>query len=312
MGFYKSASTWLQKRFFIREQGFHQLLDPFTFQSLLTKPTDAEFDAETARLALDPERRRAREAGLVPTLTAEILSGDILRGAGAVSSYADRLRMVFEEGRVLIVTREQRQLIRSLYKTMVLMGMNQSLRQLLTPGDQEQGFTLDFIRFDRLAAIYRDRFGGDAVLVLPYELLKSSPREFLDRIREHSGLPPLSDQAYSSLPIDEPMNVNQSLAYLHAQRWLNRLLQSHRRDYAGPMQLNRKQVWKRIAWHKRNARPTRLDPLLERRFMEQVVRCTEGVFAESNARLQCMCSVDLRSLGYEITPAANSQPGSQP
>jgi hypothetical protein len=96
------------------------------------------------------------------------------------------------------------------------------------------------------------------------------------------------------------MNTNESLAYLFAQRWLNRLMQTHRQDYAGPMQFNHKRVWKRIAWHKQHARDTPLDLGLERRFSETVAGLTAGAFAESNACLQDMCPMDLASLGYEM------------
>lgn len=241
--------------------------------------------------------------GCVPVLSSESLCGDIMRNGHDRWQNADRLKQVVDRARVLLVVREQRQLVRSMYKTMVLWGMPYSVNGLLRkrPWGSPARFDLDFIRFDALVEYYASLYGKDAVLVLPYELFKQAPLAFLGHISAHSGCPAEAQALQRDLPLKQVLNPGQSLSYLHLQRWINRLTLTRHRDYAGVFGNNHiDRIFRRIAWHRKNARETWLDPHLEHRFETRVDAHLKGQFGASNRRLQSFCPVSLASFAYEM------------
>ena len=101
------------------------------------------------------------------------------------------------------------------------------------------------------------------------------------------------------LPLKDVVNPGEPLAFLHLQRWLNRLSFTSHRDYAGLRDNNSfERILKRIAWHRRHARGTIFDPALEARFARQVNERLAGRFTVSNRELQPFCPVALDELGY--------------
>ena len=91
---------------------------------------------------------------------------------------AERLRATFPEARILLVFREQRALIRSMYSQHITDGGVESLGRFLDTPEPRLGrkpsFNLAVYEFDRLIALYRQLFGPDQVLALPVELLEDS------------------------------------------------------------------------------------------------------------------------------------------
>jgi hypothetical protein len=103
---------------------------------------------------------------------------------------------VLPEAKVLLVLREQRDLVRSLWLQYVRIGGPASLRDYLRapdPGDHRAPcFDPSFLRFDRLVESLDRRFGREQVLAIPYDRLRQDPRDFLARIGAFLGteIPP--------------------------------------------------------------------------------------------------------------------------
>lgn len=304
IGYYKTATSWLQQLYFRPEQGYEPVMDAFHLQLSLVQPEEADFDPARAREEISGKVAAIAGQGRQPVLSAEALAGDPLRGGFNRERNALRVEQVLAgPPRILLVVREQRELVRSLFKTLVFFGADQGLGRLLElpaqPG--ERRFHLDQLQFQRLAACYGELFGAGSVCVLPYEWFREAPRAFLDKVREHGGLAPLSDQQFQSLPVNRVINANESLVFIQAQRWLNRLRDTAANDYTGRRGDNDfQQVLRRISWHKRHARATPLDGLLERRFAARVDARTRGLFAAGNRSLQALCPVDLARYGYQL------------
>lgn len=302
LGFYKAASSWLQKYFFVPQNGYEFVLDAFALHAMLVEPGAEQFDSVRVARTLAEAGHSIEARGLLPVISSESLSGDLLRNGRNRRQNADRLKQVVSEARVLLVVREQRQLLRSLYKTMVMSGLPYSIGAMLKrgAGGGVSRLDLDFIRFDALAGYYASLYGDEAVLVLPYELFRQDPAQFLQHICRHSGVGWKADIA-AELPLDRVINPGQSLAFIHMQRLINRLSLTRYRDYAGLFGNNDfGQVLRRISWHRKHARPTRLDACLERRFAAQVSTALAGKLAHSNQRLQAFCPVPLAQFAYEM------------
>lgn len=119
-----------------------------------------------------------------------------------------RLALLFPNAHILIVTRGFRSMILSSYSQYVRSGGREDLEALLRSGGDNHPWN-----YDRLVAGYRDSFGADRVIVLPYELLRADPAAFTSAIEARLGL--------SGFPPDpEPVNASLSPVEL---RWYPRL-----------------------------------------------------------------------------------------
>ena len=213
---------------------------------------------------------------------------------------ADRLRATFPQAKILLVTREQKSLLRSLYKSMVTWGSPLRIGRLLESLDYPQlhDFHLDFLRFDLLADHYCGLYGRENVLVLPYEMFRQTPRPFLKRLFEHCGMD-YGHLLENPPPLRRRVNKNVSLSAIGYQRWLNRI---HVAFSGGPVsRFGDEEVIKRINRRMRHFPSIPyVDTHLERRFATIVEQQTRGKFARSNQRLQGLMGLDPGQYGYEM------------
>ncbi|MEM1153876.1 MAG: hypothetical protein AAGI44_07020 [Pseudomonadota bacterium] len=304
IGYPKGASTWLQQHFFNAAQGFGQVSNALVLHRDLVLPTLSGGELAAFGAQLQEAFSEHRQAGRTPVLSSEALVGDLIRGGRDGESIADKLGTVLDcEARVLIVVREQQDHMRSLYKTLVMFGADQSLKRLLrnARADKAGQFSLEFLCFDRVASLYERIFGTGAVCVLPFELFRQEPRYFLSLVRRHSGLPELSDHEFAALRLSDVANPGQSLALLYGQRVLNRVLGTSQNNYEGRFGSNHfDRVMSRIARHKRLDFMLPWDDWLEQRFRRTVNSVFTGRFERSNRALQRFCPTDLGALGYAL------------
>jgi hypothetical protein len=142
------------------------------------RPTDRPCDVRAG----PPEDPRP---GLLPVVSNERLSGHPSSGGYDSKEIADRLAAVFPEGKVLIVIREQRSVIQSVYKQYVLAGGPSPFGRFVDapadPADRVPAFDFRFYEYHHLIRHYQDRFGGGSVRVLAYETFVQDPAEFVRR-----------------------------------------------------------------------------------------------------------------------------------
>jgi hypothetical protein len=188
LGLHRTGSTWLQQRVFDGRDGRPTPIVPDRAESArrIVLPRDDDFDADAVRDWLAAETKAVRSAGGVPVLSNERFSGNPHSGWFDADRTFDRLARALPNAKVLIVLREQRDLVRSLWLQYVRIGGPASLRDYLRapePGDHRAPcFDPAFLRFDRLVENLDRRFGRERVLAIPYDRLRRDPREFLARI----------------------------------------------------------------------------------------------------------------------------------
>ncbi|MEY3023746.1 MAG: hypothetical protein RJA16_572 [Planctomycetota bacterium] len=198
LGLHRTGSTWLQQRVFDGRDGRPTPMVPDRAESArrIVLAREEDFDADELRRWLAERVESVRRAGGVPVLSNERFSGNPHSGWFDAQRTFDRLAEVLPEAKVLLVLREQRDLVRSLWLQYVRIGGPASLRDYLRAPDagdhRAPCFDPSFLRFDRLVESLDRRFGREQVLAIPYDRLRQDPRDFLARIGAFLGteIPP--------------------------------------------------------------------------------------------------------------------------
>jgi len=302
IGYPKAVSSWMQKWLFTPQNGFCKVLDSLTLQLFLIDATPFAFDTAKAHEWMEKSLRDAPDSEqLQPVITGESLVGHTHCGGYNAKTNADRLKELCPDAKILIVVREQKAAIRSLYKTFVIWGMPHSIDRILEPVDANLSpqFNLDFLRYDLLVAYYQQLYGKDQVLVLPYEQFAEDGAGFLRRIFSFCQIDN-AEQKIKKLPVKRKVNRGQTLLNLVIERWRNMLLVSSPFNYAGWFKPTEQSLKRRIARSKKNPFPAFMDTWFEQGFRKKVDAHCAGKFAASNRRLQELTGLDLAHYGYEL------------
>jgi hypothetical protein len=189
VGYAKSGSSFL-RRWFSEHQQIAFL--PGGFAGL--RVADVAGDPGAIRLRVTSSENFA--SPLLPDRPLE--SGAF---SAAQVSAAETLAELFPTAHILIVTRGYRSMIMSSYSQYVRSGGTVPLRQVVEEAQQEAAWD-----YDALLGTYRRLFGPEKVLVLPWELLRDSPGNFVRTIEARFGLshhPPSPERVNRSLSPSE-------------------------------------------------------------------------------------------------------------
>jgi sulfotransferase family protein len=306
IGFQKTASTWLQDKVFESAAvGFGTFGGEAAVKREIIAPDDLEFDAAACREAFAGELEAVQASGLVPVLSAERLSGDMLYGAYDGARLADRLVGTFPEARVLIVVREQRSMLFSTYQQYVKVGGLLELRDYLRRASKSHPWPCDLRRYeyDRLIGRYHELFQAERVLALPYELFQSDPIGFVHRIAEFGGAAP-DEGAVEGLKFGKVMNRSLPASTIAAKRRLNWLVRERMNPWA-PIE-GKGRAGRRLTKMARSfgrSAPDRLTARIELRMRETIAETVGDRYRASNARTSAMIGLDLAEFGYDAKPA---------
>src|SRR5262249_20641796 len=185
--FPKAGSTWLQQELWPRARGARLVPRPVVRREILV-PTPQGFDPRVARRAV------LGRGGDRVVVSEEELVGNLHTGGldGAMSrEIADRLARAFPDAHVVILLRNQLDLIASAYKQYVESGGTGSIHRFLRPArspHKTPNFSLDFLSYDAHVQRYEALFGEEAVHVHPFEELRRDARGFARRLAAHLDL----------------------------------------------------------------------------------------------------------------------------
>jgi len=299
IGYHKTGSTWLQDDVFDDPSfGFVQahprMLVDEAFISV--NPFAFEVPNELFRpLFADAEARN-----LVPVVSHERLSGDPNSGGIDSRDIADRLAATFPGARVLIVIREQRSMLLSVYKSQVRFTTHKIVERWRDRTVRERRTaapTLDYFAYHHLIAYYQTLFGAERVLVLPYELLRRDALDFVSQITKFAGV-----SAPTNVPKGE-VNVSLPAGLLQLNRYVNVVLRAFglSERFQGPIQERRTmRVHLKILRKLARFTPKSYSKRVEGRWRETIDDLTRGRYAESNRLTAQLTGIDLAAFGYDI------------
>ena len=295
IGYHKTGTTFLQKQVFPRP-GFTLVAGAKRLHEAVVSVEPFAYDSATARSVLEAEV----PDNLVPVLSYERLSGAPHRAGYDSDLIAERLVAAFPDARVLVVIREQMNMLVSLYKTYVRMGGVASFRQYVEPiaGDLEllPPFVFSYLEYHRLICRYSDLFGVNNVLVLPYELLEQRPFVFVKRVCEFSGAR-MPQNFAPRKRVNKSPSVLPLLLKRQANKWLIR--STYNQSPLLPLNLPNLPA-KRLVGKLDRALPERIGSLREDSWRQFAARKVEGRYEKSNAATKDLTGIDLSRFGYAL------------
>ena len=307
-GYHKTGTTFLQKNLFIDHKvGYCSPVDRIYLRNTFIRTSPFEFDIAKIRENFMPDIDNALEQRLIPVLSHEQFTGQpagsgygVRRRQREISrkEIAERLHACFPEGSVLIVIREQREMIKSIYKFFV-MGwqgkLSASIEQFLDQSMLKKGygplFNLDYLRYHDVIGYYQILFGKSNVKVLPYEWLRDNPVGFVNQINR------FMENDLADTVSNDIVNEGYSASLCTLKRCLNRVFASPNKP--GGYSNSEKRAAALIKKLNRHI-PKTVHERSERKLSEKIRELTVGLFAGSNRRTADLTGLDLAALGYEM------------
>ncbi|WP_420576957.1 sulfotransferase domain-containing protein [Ekhidna sp.] len=198
LGYHKTASTWLQNELFISA---NEVFEPFSTRDKAHSTLGELFFQNKEGYLLSPfsehveldeilrvyERKKSSDKIL--TISHERLSGNPQASAFDAPIIAKRLHNTFPNARILILIRNQVDLITSCYFQYLSKGGTKSIKKYLNDSyDMRMPyFSPDHFDFTDLVATYQRFFGQNNVLVYPFELFKKNPDNFVSQLSRFIG-----------------------------------------------------------------------------------------------------------------------------
>ena len=176
IGYHKTATTWLQAQFFRDYHGFKKIMDHEEVFKIITGPHGLVFDPELVRQKIK-DRISTLPSGVVPVISSELLSGNPFFGGRESDVFAERLRTIWPEARVLITIRSQLKILPSVYMQYLQRGGTLHYSRFFIE-EKELGyvwFSPIHYEYDRLLAKYQGLYGREKIYTMQQEILADNP-----------------------------------------------------------------------------------------------------------------------------------------
>lgn len=309
IGYHKTATTWLQAKLFTSES---MVFEPLSREGSGKSTLAIKFFVDDEENLLSPfddnaERIRSELEDLIdgndrfqskiPVLTHERLSGNAHSGGFDAKKIARMLKSTFPQGKVMIVIREQRSFMLSMYFQYLYRQGTHSLEKYLSLkyDNARPGFEFSHVNYLPLVKEYCNLFGKENVLVLPYEMFREDPSAYIARLGRFLEAEILVD----SKEFLEVLNDKQSQYVMYHLRGLGIFRRSTSLNNYSPFAggLSRKIV-KRVVELAMLLVPKRCDAILLEKLKLKIHRLVGDEYVESNKKLSELIEIDLSGYGY--------------
>jgi len=200
---------------------------------------------------------------------------------------------------VLIVVREQQDVIHSAYKQYVRVGGPCSLKRYVHPPRRAAVrlplFDFRFYEYHRLVRIYHELFGKDNVLVLPFELLRKDNAALASQVARHVGLsePAIADAAKRNIALSGlAAMVKRPLNYFLLRSPMNPAGRSEQDWMLGLTNQAAKTVDRVL--------PRAVTSIPDTRMKAYLRRVVGDFYADSNRQLADITGLDLAAYKYKL------------
>jgi len=241
IGFHKTATTWLQDSVFpfIKDVNYlgisSHIKKEIKWVCTLRRELPQKIDIAGIR-----EKISKLEKESIVLLSDERFSGHMLTGQGAID-YADRIREISNNIKVIICIRRQVDMWESIYRQYIKEGGCHTFKEFY----EEEGCGSDFfylgnLEYSNLVSYYIKLLGRKNVLVIPYEKLVINKKKFLEQIMDF--IDSKDTDIYSYI---EQKKDNKSIGYYETNvlRILNTFMKTGIRPRPGYMFNSRYVKW---------------------------------------------------------------------
>lgn len=294
LGYHKTATSWLQRDVFSNpDVGLVQPWESPTIIESFVIPLSHDFNPESVHSVFSPGLADARRRGMLPILSQETLSGEPMHGKVYGCEVADRLHAVFPDAKILVVIREQRDLLFSLYCQYIRSHGRETVEEFVGMPSMPCGYRpicrREAFEYDRLIERCQDLWGDERVLVLLYEHLRRDPRQFLDRLGSFVG------RAIDIDPTSTTRNRRFGGVTLEMRRRMNHIFRRRMTHWA-----QTHGYWLMRRWCDRldAVIPDFLHSRFEKRIKDHIYGVVGDAYSASNRRTSSLIGVDLSAHGY--------------
>lgn len=306
IGYHKTGTTWLQENLFVLSSEVFYPLD------LNKNSLSKKFVTGEDKYVLSPfdmnegpifgELQYYREKGYLDNDKVKVLSHERLSGhphgsALDSQSIANRLHNIFPNAKIFIVIREQKSFLLSIYFQYLLGGGVHSLKQYLgTTFDRKRSyFSPNHINYVPLIKAYQKLFGKEKVLVLPYEMFKHEPNNFISRLAKFVEKEILVDPSL----FDKYSNMNKNVYIKYHLRKLSYFMYSnslnnyskYNNTLCRGIAIRLRRLLERINFQKKGNN-------LKHSMSGYIAEWVGDRFHSSNEELSELINIDLGSYGY--------------
>lgn len=297
IGYHKTATTWMQRSLFTAAHGYTQICSHAEVDTHIVRPHGLVFDPGPMRDLVEAALSRLSE-NRVPVISSEILSGNPFYGGWGSDVFAERLRQIAPQARILVSIRSQMRMLPSVYMQYLSRGGTMTAAQFFA-GTAEPGyvrFDAAHFEYDRLIGLYRALFGKDQVFVLPQESLSRDRDEMLVHLARFCG-------NVDFVGLTKKARRPQGTSYPeHAAPFLRRLNHLRRSTLNPNPVINFEFGHRRL--YRATGYATKTRPMVaalgrRRPVSDHVHRAFAGYFSASNRRLKGMIGPQLDLSEYE-------------
>jgi hypothetical protein len=312
VGLARTGTTWLQKHVFANSPHIFTPADPSLEPMERAKQlarrlckddrerliNELDFDIDAFRRECDSIEVPAGKAAVI---SSERLSGSVLSGGFDRAIISRRIKTVFPKARILLVIREQRALLMSMYIQYLKYGGWHTIGDFVDPESDGRlpCFSPSYLMYDRLIGLYQDTFGAANVLVLPYELFATAVQDYVGGICAFAGVPELP-----AFPLNKVENARRRNVSSYALRKLAYRFRPSSANAFAPSLLPKRLRARTIQSLRAlidMAVPQALEARLSQRLAAELNSAIPpGFYAESNRRAAALANLALTRFGYEL------------
>lgn len=226
IGLHKCASSFLLHEVFAKNPHLMCLsgADKLVLTNSLTSAASPYFDRSEClalfeKMLLTP----AKVNNQVPVFSAERLSGIPYFGSFDRLTIGLRLSQLFPNVKILIVIRNQQDLIKSVYGQYIKIGGTLKITDFLHhrwKGPEFSHFNLEQFDFYKLYQHYSNVFSPAQVLILPFEQLAMDPEIFIHKIYKFIDAP----SNLESINLNHQPNKTPPFSQLNIIRMINKII----------------------------------------------------------------------------------------
>lgn len=193
VGYAKAGSTWVQECFSDTKSGFLNFEQDAYSLSLddFVQANSLFFDEAPYVECFKLHAKKAADLNCTPVLSSERFVGNWFSGGYDVKQLAKRLHLSAPDAKILIIFREQVQMLTSIYRQYVKKGGGRSLEKFLFPPTRGRTripeFSFNYFEYDKIINCYQNIFGSKNVMALPLEFIAEAPEDAFKLIQDFSA-----------------------------------------------------------------------------------------------------------------------------
>lgn len=225
LGLHKTATTFFQKSFYPSHPEFNykHLRDKAVlaeFNQYLLRENELSYDINKAKTLFFKNIDTNDVISGILTLCEEQYSGFPLQNAYNRKIIFDRLHAFFPNANYILVLRNQKEFIKSMYAEYLKKGGTANLQNFLTRNDSQISFAKgSYLQYGAYYSYIKNNIPTNKIKILYFEDLKNQPTLFYKNLLEFFKM----DIKINHALVNKKINISHSSRSFESQRFFNKI-----------------------------------------------------------------------------------------